>query len=135
MRIVLIAMGLACALADAARAEEPAPRESWVCRGVTQTAPGEPLAPQERSLVFDYGGGTALMTVDGKEYRAPLKASRMHAEAVFEMVLEGGRKAVEDITLGRQSGRLVANLESDGTRLRIYRGNCQPAEAPAPPSR
>src|SRR5512134_413698 len=135
MRIALIAMGLAWALAGAARADEPALRESWVCRGVTQTTPGEPVAPQERRVVFDYGSGTALMTIDGKEYRAPFKASRMHAEAVFEVVLDSGKSAMEDVTLGRQSGRLVANAESNGTRLRIYRANCQPAEAPAPPSR
>ena len=132
MRVALMAVVLAGVPAGATAAGEGAPREAWVCRGVVQTAPGEPVAPQERSVVFDYGSGTALMTVDGKEYRAPFKASRVHAEAVFEVVLEGGRRAVEDVTLGRESGRLVAHTESNGTRLGIYRANCRPAEAPPP---
>ncbi len=132
MRVALIVMMLAGVAAGAAAAQEAAPKESWSCRGVTQASPGEPVAPQERSVVFDYGSGTAVMTVEGKEYRAPFKASRAHAEAVFQVALDGGRSAVEDVTLGRESGRLVAHMESNGTRLRIYRANCRPAEAPPP---
>jgi hypothetical protein len=127
------ALGLAMALGGGAWAQE-APkvqREVWLCRGVVQTAPGEPLQPEERRLELDFVTGNAQMSVAANRYRARFRAGRVHYEAVFPVILDGGIRATESVNLNRASGRLTANVHNaEGKRLRIYRSDCRPEEVP-----
>ncbi|HEX9179645.1 MAG TPA: hypothetical protein VF859_04565, partial [Burkholderiales bacterium] len=115
-----------------AGAAEPATVEPevWLCKGVAQSAPGEPLQPQERRLEFDFMSGDLLMTVGASQYRARFQASRLHYEAVFPMTLEGGTQAMESVHLVRANGRITATARNaDGQQLRLFRSSCRPEGA------
>lgn len=113
-------------------AQEPAKleREVWLCKGVTQNAPGEPLQPQERRLEFDFMSGDVLMTVGPTRYRARFQASTRHFEAMFPITLEGGDPATESVHLVRANGRITATARSpEGRQLRLFRSSCRPEGA------
>ncbi|HEX9178917.1 MAG TPA: hypothetical protein VF859_00865 [Burkholderiales bacterium] len=121
---------LLMALGSSAMAEEPAKieREVWICRGVTQSAPGEPLQPQERRLEFDFMSGDLLMSVGTTQYRARFQASTRHYEAMFTMTLEGGLQGTESVHLVRANGRITATARNaEGQQVRLFRSNCRPA--------
>lgn len=126
---------LLMALGSSTMAEEPAKieREVWICRGVTQSAPGEPLQPQERRLEFDFMSGDLLMSVGTSQYRARFQASTRHYEAMFTITLAGGVPAMESVHLVRANGRITATAHTaDGQQVRLFRSSCRPEGATGP---
>ncbi|HEX6828022.1 MAG TPA: hypothetical protein VF104_03485 [Burkholderiales bacterium] len=120
-------------LASVAPAQEPAKleREIWLCRGVVQTAPGEPLQPEERRLEFDFTSGDVVMSAGGARHRARFQASRVHFEAEFPVTVDGGVQAMESVSLARSNGRMTATARSaDGRQLRLFRSSCRPEDVP-----
>jgi hypothetical protein len=125
-------MCLLMGLGSSALAEEPvkAEREVWICNGVTQSAPGEPLQPQERRLVFDFMSGDLLMSVGAAQYRARFQASTRHYEAMFNLPPEGGIPVTESVHLVRANGRITATARNaEGRQVRLFRSSCRPEGA------
>lgn len=126
-------MCLLALLGSPAMAEEPArvEREVWLCKGVIQSAPGEPLQPAVRRLEFDFTSGDLLMSVDTTQYRTRFQASTRHYEAMLNLTLEGGVQATESLHLVRANGQITATTRTaDGRQMRLFRSNCRPEGAP-----
>jgi hypothetical protein len=131
MQRLPISIVFAIALSGATHAAESPNTENteiWTCRGAYQTAPGEEVKPQERTLTLYLGTPKAVMKVEGTQYQGRFEASGQHVAAWFEIAGAGGERLIEEATLGRVTGRLAAHVErKDGARVGVYRGACRPA--------
>ncbi|HET9700794.1 MAG TPA: hypothetical protein VFP70_07745 [Burkholderiales bacterium] len=124
---LLALLGRPTLAADPAMVE----REVWLCKGVTQSAPGEPLQPEARRLEFDFTSGDLLMSVGTSQYRTRFQASPRHYEAMFNLTLEGGVQVTESLHLIRAKGQITATARTaDGRQMRLFRSNCHPEGVP-----
>jgi hypothetical protein len=124
---------LAAAYSGAAVAQQMPNHETWLCNGVYQTAPGEPVKPQERRLTLYAGGGKAVMMIEAVEKQGRFEASAQHIAAWFETPGPADERLLEEATLDRVTGRLASHVQrKDGTRVGVYRGGCRPADAQDP---
>src|SRR5574342_918357 len=87
------------ALSGTAIAQEAPTQEVWLCKGVYQTTPGEPVKPQERTLVLILATGKAVMKVEGNEHQGRFEASGQHVAAWFDVTPSGGESLLDEATL------------------------------------
>ena len=112
----------------AAAQESPAKPETWLCQGSYQTTPGEPLKPQNRTLVLDSATSKMVMKVDGTQYEGQFKVSGQDVLASFEVAGSGDERLVEEVVLSRMKGRLASVVKGkDGARVAQFRGGCSAA--------